>query len=396
MAIRLTTLDSYKIKIVANGKAYWFRRNEWTPVDRPDDLRRLLGPTRHGPILKEETELAPYYMVSSQDYKANLYTDWKHKKFTLKAGRWYETDRVTAAKLTRNDLVRHVTPSEFLRKNPKARILIKRDEGMGDLMFFTAAVKALRNKHPKANLTLATKTTFVEWMRNSNLFNLVINFLECYDYAPFDLATDLINWTEMHPLAGIMIRPEIFALGLGVSCNGDYRGVCNVESGLAQGLLPESLTNGVAIDLTGSSWRRGPSSEYSRSLVEELARNFITPIGVADRQLSWWPEVGVDLNGKLSTMEYISLLKDFPTISVDTGTLHISNAMNQRCIGLFGPIPSKLRVGDTPNLVAMNSPMECDVCRQASEDCKFGKVAKCFEAIPIEQIVTEARNMVGL
>ena len=388
----ITTTGAHSFNLSIGTTNYRLGWGTWTEVPDPDHMRWLLAPTPNGAILREDKDLSPYFVRSTENtIQPEVTFDRKKNKYQLSPDKWTPVDRVAAQYLLRSDDVICMTAHEMLQFNPEAPILIKRDEGLGDLMFLTAAVRALRREHPTADLTLATKTRYVDLMFDTGLFDRVVDFVGCYDLAPFALTADMTNYVEAHPDQHTKIRTEIFANGLGVSCNGDYRGVFNHNYELPKDLIPQG-DNVVAVDISGSVWMRRPTDYHAAKIVQAVADAGFIPVGLHWHPCGWWPEgVGLNLNG-CSWEEYVTILDNTIILAVDTGTLHVANALKRPAVGLFGPFRSHLRVQGLEECITIDSDRHCIGCVETKAPCP-GNKAICFNDIPIEKIVDGLREV---
>ena len=397
--VRVQSTGPTSIQLPVLGKPpVTLRRDEWLEMSAPDDLRYVLAPTPNGAVMRADRTLAPYRLTTkgAEPVTVKCRIDWEEVHVGCVPGQWTEVDRVAHHNLRRkHDVVRIQTPTDLLSENPSARILIQRDGGLGDLLFMTAAVRALLRKFPDARLYLATKQSWKALMARTGLFEDVFDFAECYDHAPFDMDCDVCNLVETHPRRMDDIRFDIFADAFGTPCDGDYKMVCKPAETSAHHLLPEDLRNPVAIDLQGSSWVRRPTPAYCVELITLLAQEGFTPVGVMFPNPTWWPAgVGVDLNG-CSSEDLFSVMNNTATVSVDTGTLHAAIALGSPTVGLFGPIASNLRVDSAPKVICLDSPEQCTGCVANRGRCSVTTNAQCFDQIPQGWITDSLRQVTG-
>lgn len=391
MGLQVTTTGATSIK-VGGENGYVLRRKRWTPLRNPDDAWRILGPTPNAPIVRTDRELAPYYvtLVGAEPKKIQVHYDWETRTRRMQPGDWEAVDRVAFLYLIRQiNRVRAVTAHELLKVKPNANIVIQRMGGIGDLMFLTAALRALKEAHPRARLSLATAVRSKWVMAQTGLFETVEDFVSIYDRAPFDMDVDLRNWVEAHPGQYAVNRMELFAKGLGLSCGGDYRMALNAPQGECPEL--EGVEHPLAIDLTGSSWQRGPSFSHALAVVNAVVADGWTPVNIRLRPVPWWPK-GLGVTGLTSPQQQLRVLSRCAVLAVDTGTLHLANALGRPSVGLFGPVPGKLRVAGQPNCTVLESPSPCRDCYVHQRKCTASTRAKCFDDIKPATIVAALRS----
>lgn len=83
-------------------------------------------------------------------------------------------------------------------------------------------------------------------------------------------------------------------------------------------------------------------------------------------------------------------------ISSDTFLVQVMGAMHRPVIGLYGPFPSRLRMGYFKNAVGIDARTPCSpCCSHDPRDCLLGFPSPCYSVIPTELIIKHAKNFLG-
>jgi ADP-heptose:LPS heptosyltransferase len=277
-------------------------------------------------------------------------------------------------------------------------IIIERHGGIGDVICLLPAVAALRRRYPQARLLFITSQECLALVRSAKVADAVLcgrtrglgwlrrmltSLIDCYPLLPDEQP-------EVKPRTRIHLMEE-FACCLGVS--GDalvypsikptVEDVTAVRSHLeAAGLGQRPL---VVIHV-GPTWRvKQWPEDHWQAFVERLKLETgfdVIQAGMdghpSDPGASSFRVQGVyNWVGKLSLSETTALLSEAKLfVGIDSGLLHLANAVGAPSLGLFGPTdplcflpPGSARYCVNPHLACLGCHHEASGPRHWRTDC---------------------------
>ena len=285
-----------------------------------------------------------------------------------------------------------VLKSPMRQRRPN--IVIKRRSAMGDVIWITPVVAALRRQFPEHNLIVVTAQTQV-FMNNPDV-DLV--FSPHYEPLPDDLIVDLDlayeQRRDLHLLhayadaSGVSVSdtaPRLFPTALHVQ---------RIASALRQRFQPEGVTHLLAVHMAATSPDRiWPAASWQALLTTVL--NEVPSLGIvalgSDNDFSL-DKLGIHsprtwcLVGKLDLLHTAAALAQCDLlVGPDSGLLHVAAAMQTPYIGLFGMADPATRLPLTGNNRALWPDIECRGCLrelppQAAPRCRLGHAA-CMDQI---------------
>lgn len=194
--IRLFGGRSLTVTNALLSRSYKLSYNRWTEVDNPEDLEYLLS--HDFCMVEEEKSLAPAFIevISPQPVRLHYEQGNSEKKEVFWPGRIYEVPQHIYRGLRKHSGVRVVPVSQVLPKESKARVLINRGGGLGDLLLLTPAIETLHREFPKAELWMATAVWHKRVFQGNKAISHIITLKEAYDEAPFDYFVNLTWYVE--------------------------------------------------------------------------------------------------------------------------------------------------------------------------------------------------------
>ena len=259
---------------------------------------------------------------------------------------------------------------------PSGKLVIIRNGGLGDILLLQPAIRRFKEVRPDISVQLVTDSP--------QLGNADDN-TDRLEFAP-DVPILMLNeFVEQDGEKLTRHRSDIFAKGMGLEdCGGDY------EMSLPRKWPRIHDGPYAVVQYSGSNLFRCPSLEYMDAITAALPIPVVALAGAPMQTRAAFNETGfLEVDRLLSIIQHASVV-----IAGDSGPFHIARALHTACIGLYGPIPSDIRVGWKPdNCVILGDkyPKEwaCGPCQESGFCSKIG-MAKCLDAIPAEQVIETA------
>jgi len=292
-------------------------------------------------------------------------------------------------------------------------IFIKRSYGgMGDILMFTPGLKVLKERYPDKQIHLAIPKQYIPVMENLPFIDQLIDINLPYNPKKYFLTADLSNPCARYENARLSTskkveksRVEIFAEALGVRDRlANHVPIYNVsedEKKWAEGFFSSQKLNKekklVAVNLSSAEVYRDYPKNKQNKLIEELLEKYnVIELGM---NRTGENKRTIDACGfpirKWAAI--LSLCDGF--VTVDTGPLHVSAALDIPTIALFGPIDYKMRCKGYKNVTVLLANLDCIPCwRNSVTKCiKTNTIAgysKCIEEIPIKSILETLKTKI--
>lgn len=317
-------------------------------------------------------------------------------------------------------------------------LLFIRPGGIGDAVLLAVAIRILKNKYPKAHITILAE------QRNVGIFSLVhgADKILCYDQpcefiqslrSRYDVVIDTEQWHRLSAVVARLVRAPVkigfatnerrrmfthnvpyshddyeadsFAhllepLGIeagGVDIGTSFLSIPDTASDKATGLL-ESLHDKpfVVISPGASIVERQWGTERFSEVVKQLAEKGFNIVIVGGREDQPAGELivregGLNLAGLTTLAETATVIsRSQMLISGDSGVLHIAVGLDIPSVSLFGPgIASKWAPRGEKHIV-LNLKLSCSPCTKfgTTPQCPYN--VRCMKEITADQVVDAA------
>ena len=272
-------------------------------------------------------------------------------------------------------------------------ILVKRSTaGIGDLVMATNGIEALKIKYPRKKLHVAVPAHLMEVLKNNPYIDEVIDARQAINMRRYHVTIDISTPCARYEVARIKSgkkvqknRVEIFAEALGTrEMIKDirpkfYLSDIEREKGLKflekAGCDKSKPTIGIVGD-SAELYRDWPKGNYIR-LANFLIPQYNVVIFNKDKVDEY--EQFIHVTGQPFRKAISILVNCDGLITVDTGMLHIAEALDIKTIALFGPIDYVARCKGYKYTTVMTSNLPCIPCwRNSNTKCKENNLIKCY------------------
>jgi len=268
-----------------------------------------------------------------------------------------------------------------------------RTAGIGDLMAMLVPIRILKEKYPTVKVIAASSGIYRDLFVNDSCIDefLQIPFPASY-LAESDYSLYFQGIVESNPKARSINIYDLFLDAFFISYND-----LNVEKKIPILYINEDVDTEVTdvfkniksnkpiagIQLKTSTIVRDYPYEYFKELIARLhsceidvvligepnlSNEIVKKYNLCDKNMATdLTNVCVDLNHLVSVINHCDFL-----IGPDTSGLHIAGALKKPMVGLFGPIPSSLRIGYFKNAIGIDCKTRCGPCfLHGNRPCRF-------------------------
>lgn len=255
------------------------------------------------------------------------------------------------------------------------RILIIRAGGMGDLIFLTPALRALRQQFPQHEFTVCALSAYRPAICHPDL-----DAVQWLDYPP-QLA-DVETYDLVVPLEETVERDEehtavdIFARHLGLELAGAARvPMLRANTGALAAALekfprfPGMRRYGIALRANHAcrTWPFNYIQQLASHILDRDPAGVIFLFGekkdwpdienVGHQRLIWLPDLDLSLTESLALLATMDAF-----VGPDSGLAHAAGALGLPTVTLFGPYRSQQRVDVFPTVRGINGHAPCAPC----------------------------------
>ena len=285
--------------------------------------------------------------------------------------------------------------AELLR--PGARALVIRNMGLGDVLMLTPALHALHEQRG-VRVHVASYARYLPLLWGLEWLEATYALGTDYGATRFDAVVDL-NWAvESGAEVEQLPRAEIFAQRLGVSLTRrhPFYQVAASERERAQRQLGRWRQPLAGIQVHASCPQRSYPAQHILRLTELLQAEGCTVAFFGE----WWegqlPAGVINLVGGCSLRQAAALIEQMAVmICPDSGLLHLATAVGTPTVGLFGPIPPRLRTAGYPCCLSLSVVNACP--DQPCFDTGAGRCRdyRCMWAISPETVAAAAQRLIA-
>lgn len=277
-----------------------------------------------------------------------------------------------------------------------SRILVIRDEGIGDVILTTPTIHALRQARKNCTITYATNPAYELLLKHNPDIDNVVS-IKNYNPKIYDEVIDLRYCSEKSPIRNTHHRIFTYAHKINLAIKqGEETPILNIPQEVidrAKTLIGYSPKNKyVILQLGATHYCRIWEQEKFIILANKL-RDAGYKVILVDKEKRNIPIQGVfDFTGQTTFEDMVGLIavSDL-TVCSDTGGYHIAGALGKAFVAMFGIITPAFRTAYYKCWHADVIPegMECLGCGDfhMSKCTVTGtEVAKCMEKITIDQV----------
>ena len=330
-------------------------------------------------------------------------------------GKIKETDRyIDNRRIIFKELVPHFVPTQLgikLIKRPyfhsirnldeytkkfshlyKAKILIVRDEGIGDILLLTPALRALKEKM-NVDVFLATNKNYFPIIKYNPYLTgyCAIAGLENHMKNGYHQVIDLRFWSEHSPNRHKVHRSIVYTEKTGIPLDpAKSKPILYIDKEtIAKGkklLNYNEKKNYIAIQLSATHYCRNWSIENYKILSELLIKQNLVPVWIDKEKIDFELKGLINLTGQTDIEEFLGVVANCSlTIGGDSSLYHISGALDVPFIAIFGIISPNLRTTYYDcwhkDIVA---DLDCIGCGNFHMDkCKItgSEIARCMDLV---------------
>lgn len=297
----------------------------------------------------------------------------------------------------------------------KPHILVMRDEGAGDIIMSTPAIREIRRRLPGCHISYATRPVYQDILRNVRCIDEVVS-IHGVDFADSEKYDLVINWCRALGCYSVPRnrghRIDTFARHVGLGELSDKRVELHFSEYerqkarmISRGTKPGKR---IGVVLRAAQWNRSWHLYYVMQLVDLLKRRMpdctLVIIDRANMLAEYWAGASNVLNaaGRTRTfMEAAALCAECDAVvAPDTGLAHATGATGTPTVVIAGSIPPDVRYSTYPGHATLwaGESVECCPCwdwqeRWTKEErahkkrantvrtCLYTKDLKCMDSI---------------
>jgi ADP-heptose:LPS heptosyltransferase len=291
---------------------------------------------------------------------------------------------------------------------PNFKLLVIRDNNLGDVILTTDIMFHLRERYPQAHITFATYPEYACVYDNLGIVDNIISMLEI-DGRDYDVSVDLCNWVEQYPLCKEMERLDLFGFAFSKDFPWKQHKV-HLKTSQAENLwLDKFLKNNKICDKPIAfvqPYGSGPHRSLSKEAVDGVALwlksqgFFVAIVGVENKRFPYLQnefheedDIKVFWN-QLSIREVITLVSVAAlVVGPDSSIYHIASAWNTPSVTVFTTIHEGTRVSHYPFTKPLRAE-ELGCCPCWDRPCGFKRETPCVDAMTADRIIVACSEMI--
>ncbi|MHC4769261.1 MAG: glycosyltransferase family 9 protein [Planctomycetota bacterium] len=300
---------------------------------------------------------------------------------TLEAGRAYVMHDVEAASGKQADAFEQVAalppaPRRFDPKRPRTgRMIVPFIGGLGDAVSLLPVLSAIRRRHPRLRIEVATTPGPAEVFDLSKMISNIAPYpMPVADWVRYDhyLTLEAVHETRQSPGRPL---PDVFAAAVGVEL-----GVRQFDLTLpraAEAAAQPSSVPLVAVAVGEGQALRSYPQPMLRELVSLLVRHGLGCVLLGHADPAWnvpvCPPVITDMRSRTPTvLELAVWLRAVDAVVChDSFVMHLAGALGRPAVALFAPT-SSAHAAPYSSAATLSSDVECSPCHEAGSPCPRG------------------------
>lgn len=275
-------------------------------------------------------------------------------------------------------------------------LLTFRSGGIGDLLFFTPALKELKKKYPISKLGVCCSDKWRHvFYGNTDIDELIFIPLKLDVVKQYDYYVQLQGIIEHNPDAEIYDAYELHNRAFYVEPISNIPTVVVDQTKIdsVKKFLKQDKKN-IIIAYKASCPIRSLPPNITLDIVKEILEKYSNVnviLSCSSSQISEAKQVFQELaeyknfiiydGSKYGILELVALTSQVDcVISPDSGLLHIAGGLDVPMIGIFGAFPSSLRIKHYHNAIGIDSNTNCYYARGTVKSCFFHGSDSCIAA----------------
>jgi len=295
----------------------------------------------------------------------------------------------------------NAVPPAYLKRAPVGTVIpVIRTGGLGDALMAAVAIRETARRYPLLRFAYFTGADFVPlfkghpWLvRVDELGNLrgrhhwVID-LRGYSERDGRERQERIGCYMRHLLAGDVQDANLRLHGIA------NQALANRDRG--RSLI--GAYRGPALGIVNGSHSQGGYRNWPMRYVERLAglahdRGW-TPVILDDKHYALTPKLdaakAVNLTGRLTMANLCAVLAALDvTVSPDTGTFHLAEALGRPTVGYFTTVPPEVRSHGYAHARTLYARLPCSPCYHAPTCGAMAYETECAQAVTPERVMAE-------
>jgi ADP-heptose:LPS heptosyltransferase len=300
---------------------------------------------------------------------------------TLESGQAYVMHDVEVAGGRQADVFEHMaslpaTPRRFNPTRPlTGRMIVPFIGGLGDAVSLLPVLTAIRQRHPRLRLEVATTPGPAEVFDLSRTVEHIAAYpMPLSEWCRYDhyLTLEAVHETGQSPGRAL---PDVFAAAIGVELG--VRKFDLVLPRAAEAAAEPSSVPLVAVTVGEGQTMRSYPQQKLRELIAMLVQRGLGCVLLGHADPAWnlpvRPPVITDMRSRTPTVLELAVWLRAVDVVVchDSFVLHLAGALGRPAVALFGPT-SSAHAAPYASALSLSSALECAPCHETDSRCPRG------------------------